>query len=131
MDKKDLPKGTKVIISTWVCKKSNGTYPGQLNARGFEQVAGKHFDPTSITDPVTNNTTIGIVLILMLLADWMARIYGIKGAFLKGKFEHGKEICMEVPQGMEHHYLGLAVMRLLKPMHGLKQAALLFWPNEA
>ena len=34
---------------------------------------------------------------------------------------------MEVPQGMEHHYWGLAVLRLLKPIYGLKQAASLFW----
>ena len=75
-----------------------------MNARGFKQVAGKHFYPTSTAAPVTNNTNIIIVLILMLLADWMARICNMKGVFLKGKFEDGKEIFMEVPQGMEHHY---------------------------
>ena len=32
-----------------------------------------------------------------------------------------------VPQVMEHCYWGLAVLRLLKPIYGLKQAALLFW----
>ena len=47
--------------------------------------------------------------------------------FLKGKFEDGKEIFMEVPQGMEHHYWGLAVLRLLKPIYVLKHVALLFW----
>ena len=51
----------------------------------------------------------------------------MKGAFLKEKFEDGKEIFMEVPQGMEHHYWVLAVLRLLKPIYGLKQAAMLFW----
>ena len=52
-----------------------------MNARGFKQVAWKRFDPTSTAAPVTNNTTIKIVLILMLLADWTARAYDIKGAF--------------------------------------------------
>ena len=51
LDKKDLPEGAKVIRST----KSNGTYCGQLNARGSEQVAGKHFDPTSTVARVTND----------------------------------------------------------------------------
>ena len=34
---------------------------------------------------------------------------------------------MEVPQGMEHHYWDSAVLKLLKLIYGLKQAALLFW----
>ena len=80
-------------------------------------MAGKHFDPTSTAAPVTNYTTIRIVLVITLLAVWMARIYNVKGMFLKGKFDDGEEIFMEVPQGMEHHYLGLAVLRLLKPIY--------------
>ena len=70
LDKKGLPNGVKVITSTRACKKkSNGTYHGRLNARGFEQIAGKHFDPTSTAAPMTNDTTKRIVFILMLLAD--------------------------------------------------------------
>ena len=57
-------------------------------------MAGKHFDPTSTAGPVTNDTTIRIVLLLMLIVDWMARIYDTKGMLLKGKFENGKEIFM-------------------------------------
>ena len=59
LDKRDLPEGVKVITSTWACKmKINSKYHGQLNARGFKQVAGKHFNPTSTAVPVTNDTTI-------------------------------------------------------------------------
>ena len=65
----------------------------------------------SIAAPVTNDITIRIVLILMLLADWMARIYDIKGTFLKGKFDNGKEIFMEVPQVMEHHCWDSVVLK--------------------
>ena len=105
LDKKDLPKGAKVVTSTWACKKkSNSTYSGQLNDRGFEQVPWKHFNPTSTYDTVMNDTTIRIVLVLMLLADWMARIHGINDAFLKRKFKDGKEIFMEMLQGMKFHY---------------------------
>ena len=125
---KDLPNGANVITSTWAYKKkSNGTYHGRLNARGFEQIAGKHFISTSIADPVTNDTTIIIVLVFMLLANWMARIHDVKGAFLKGKFEDDEENFMEVSQDMEHHYWGKSVLRLLKPIYGLKHAAMLFW----
>ena len=92
LDKKKLLEGAKVITSTWACKKkSYGTYCGQLNTREYEQVAGKHFDPTSTFAPVTNKAIIRIVLVLILLADCVERIYGIKGASLKGKFENGKK----------------------------------------
>ena len=124
LNKMDLPEGGKVVTSTWACKKkSNDTYYGQLNARRFKLVAGKHFNPTSTAAPVTNDTTIRIVLV----ADWTARIYFIKGAFLKGKFEVREEIFMEVPQCIKHHHWDLAVPRLFKPIYGMKQAALLFW----
>ena len=72
-------------------------------------------------------TTIRIVLILKLLANCITRIYNVKGAFFKGQIEDSKEIFMEVPQGVEHHYWGLAIVRLLKSIYGLKQAKLLFW----
>ena len=103
---------------TWACKKnSNSTYIGQLNARGFEQITGKHFNSTSTAAPVTSNTIIRIVLVLLLLADWMARIYDMKGVSLEEKFEDGKVIFIKVPQGMEHHYWDLAVLKLLKPLY--------------
>ena len=46
---------------------------------------------------------------------------------MKGKLEDGNVFFIEVPQGMEHHCWGLAAMRLLKPIYGLKQAVLLLW----
>ena len=81
-----------------------------MNARGFKQVVGKHFDPTSAAISVTNNTTIRIVLVLMLLAGWTAIIHDVKGMFLKGKFEDSEEIFMEVSQGKKHHYWRLALL---------------------
>ena len=98
-----------------------------MNARGFEQIAGKNFDPTLTAASVTSDTTNRIVLLLMLLENWTARTHDVKGAFLKGKFKDGEEIFMEVPQGMEHYYWDFTVTRLLKPIYGLKQVAMLFW----
>ena len=58
---------------TWACKKkSNDTYHGRLNARGFEQIAGKHVNPTLTIALVTNDTTVKNALILMLLVNWTA-----------------------------------------------------------
>ena len=41
--RKDLPKGEKVMTTTWAMKKkASGKLCGRLNARGYEQVEGKH-----------------------------------------------------------------------------------------
>ena len=51
----DLQAGTKIIDSVWAMKKkSNGTLHGRMNARGFKQVEGQHYNGTTISSPVTN-----------------------------------------------------------------------------
>ncbi len=55
----EVPFGSKILTSTWAMKKkANGTYRARLNARGYEQVPGKHYDPNSIAAPVTSDVTI-------------------------------------------------------------------------
>ena len=124
----DVPEDATLMDSTWACKKkSDGTLRGRLNARGFKQKADEHFDPSSISSPVTNCDTIRIVLTLMLMAGWTARVVDVKGAFLHGKFDSGEKIYMKVPQGMEKHYPSNVVLFLRKTIYGLKQAARAFW----
>ena len=53
-------------------------------------MAGKHFNLMSSAAPMTNDTTIKIVLVLMLIGDLKAGIYDVKGMFLKGNFEDGE-----------------------------------------
>ncbi len=80
---KDSPAGTKIIDSVWVMKKkSNGTLRGQMNARGFKQVEGQHYEGTTISSPVTNSATVRIVLTLMIMASMLAHVVNVKGAFL-------------------------------------------------
>ena len=123
-----LPKGTKTIDSTWACKqKSNGTLRGRLNARGFKQVDGEHYDSASIHAPVTNDITIRVVLTIMVMAGWIANVVDVKGAFLHGKFADGERIYMEVPIGWEKFYPPNVVLELKKTIYGLKQAAMAFW----
>ncbi len=79
--KKDLSPGTKVIDSVWAMKKkSNETLCRRLNARGFKQVEGQHYNSMTISLPVTNAATIRIVLVLMVMANMMAHIVDVKGA---------------------------------------------------
>ncbi len=94
---KDLPPGTKLIDSVWaIKKKSNGTLCGHMNAKGFKQVEGQHYDGTTISSPVTNSATSRIVLTLMIMADMLAHVVDDKGAFLHGEFEDGEVIHIKV-----------------------------------
>jgi hypothetical protein len=123
-----VPKGAKILTSTWAMKKkANGTFRARLNARGYEQVDGEHYDENAKAAPVVNEATIHIVLILAIMADWHAEVVDVKGAFLHGEFEKGRRIYMEVPQGFEEYYPPNTVLLLKKTLYGTKQAAMAFW----
>jgi hypothetical protein len=98
-----------------------------MNARGFKQVAGQHYNGTTISSPVTNSATIRIVLTLMIMASMKAHVVDVKGAFLHGEFEDKEIIDMKVPQNIEKHFLEGSVSLLKKCIYGLKQAAKAFW----
>jgi len=128
VDRDSVPEDAKIIDSTWVMKKkSNGTYGARMNARGFKQVEGQHFDGTSLAEPVTNDASMRIMFTLMLMAGWTAYIVDVKGAFLHGDFEDGEKIYMEVPKGFKNYYATNIVLLLLQTLYGLKQAAMAFW----
>jgi hypothetical protein len=97
-----VPKNAKVMYSTWAMKKnSNGTYCARLNARGYKQVDGIHYDTSNISSPVTNDATIRIIMVLMIIFKWSAKVVDVKGAFLCGSLKDGEEIFMEVQEGFE------------------------------
>jgi hypothetical protein len=126
--KKDVPKGAKILTSTWAMKKkASGRYRSRLNARGYEQVDGQYFDSTNISSPVTNDATIRIVMILTIIFGWTAGLIDVQGAFLCGNFKDGEEIYMEVPEVFERFYPKNVLLLLLQTIHGLRQAARAFW----
>ena len=123
-----IPRGSKILTTTWAMKKkANGKYRARLNARGFEQVDGIHYDEDTKAAPVTNEITIRIVLILMAMANWCAHVLDVQGAFLNGRFEGGEQLYMEIPEGLEKYYPGNTVLKLKRTIYGLKQAAYAFW----
>ena len=125
----DVPEGSKIITSTWAMKKkANGTYRARLNARGFQQVEGVHYDGNSISAPVASDITIRVVLVLMIMAGWIGEVLDVKGAFLHGDIDKNQRVYMEVPEGFEEHYDPMYyVLLLLQTLYGLKQAAISFW----
>jgi hypothetical protein len=108
-------------------KKANGVFRARLNARGYEQVDGVHYDEDAKSAPVVNEATIHIVMNIMAMAGWHAEILDVKGAFLHGEFEKGRKVYMEVPQGFEKYYDADTVLLLKKTLYGTKQAAMAFW----
>jgi Reverse transcriptase (RNA-dependent DNA polymerase) len=123
----EVPRNAKVLSSTWAMKKkANGTFRARLNARGFEQVPGIHYDPKTLAAPVVAMLTIRIVFIIMLVAGWSGHVIDVRGAFLKGDFGDGETLYMHLPQGMEKWYGSNVYLLLGKTLYGLKQAAYRF-----
>jgi hypothetical protein len=89
----DLPKGTKLIDTTWAMKKkSSRTLRERLNVQGFCQVVGEHYNGASISAPVTNAMTIKMTLTLLLMQGGITHFVDVKGAFLCNKFEDGEKV---------------------------------------
>ena len=126
--KEDVPKGAKVLTSTWAMKqKADGTLRARLNARGFEQKAGEHYEETGVSSPVVNEASIFLILILTCMAGWYMELNDVNGAFLNGLFSHGEKPYMYVPKGFERYYPSGMVLLLLKTIYGLKQSAFEYW----
>jgi hypothetical protein len=98
-----------------------------MNAREFKQDEGQHYDGTTISSPVTNSATIRIVLTLMIMAEMLAHVVDVKGAFLHGEFEDGEVIHMKIGQGSKKHFSEGSVLLLKKCLYGLKQAVKGLW----
>jgi Reverse transcriptase (RNA-dependent DNA polymerase) len=92
-------KRSSRLSTTWACKlKSNGTFRARLNAQGFQQIPGVHYDPKSVAAPVTNEVTVRIVMTLMIMAAWAGELLDVKGAFLHGQFgTRERRMHMHVP----------------------------------
>ena len=128
VDRAEVPREAKVLMSTWAMKKkSNSTFQAQVNARGYEQIEGIHYNVDTTAAPVVNKMTIRIVFTLMVMAGWYTEVVNVGGAFLHGEFEKGTKLYMEVPEGFEKFYPVGCLLLLLQTIYGLKQAAFAFW----
>ena len=76
-------------------KKASGTCRARINARGFEQVDGVHYDSTHLAAPVRNEMTIRIMYKMAVMAKWSAYVVDINGVFLKGRFKNGETFTLK------------------------------------
>jgi hypothetical protein len=128
VNRNQAPKDAKILTSTWAMKKeASGVHRARLNARGYKQVDGKHYDEDYKFAPVVTDATIHIILILIIMAGWWAELLDVKGAFLHGIFEKGRKVYMEIPQGYEKFYRTNSMLLLKKTLYGTKQATNAFW----
>jgi hypothetical protein len=61
------------------------------------------------------------------MANWLAWIVEVEGAFLQGRFQNGELIFMKIPNGFQNFYPSYVMLKLLRTLYGLAQAAIQFW----
>jgi hypothetical protein len=126
--RKDVLEGAKILTSTWAMKKkANGTYHVRMNARGYEQVDGEHYNKLIKAAPVANEITIWMILVLIVMASWAALVIDINGAFLSGELDEHVKCYLEVPEGFEKYYSPNVMLMLLRTLYSMIQAAYAFW----
>ena len=87
-----------------------------------------HFKKNSISSPVTNEVTIRIVLVLIILLLLVAGVLDMKGTFLQGEFDNDKEqIYITVLDGLEEYYRSNVLLKLLILIYGLCNASMVFY----
>ena len=117
--KNKVPNEAKVINTTLAMKKkANGTFHARVNARGFMQVPGEHYDRDSISSPITNEATIRVVYMLSIVFGWAHELIDVKCAFLCGDLQDKKLFYMKV--SFEKHYGQDVVSKLMRTLYGLK-----------
>ena len=112
-----------VLRVTGECILSDGRKKAQLVAKGFSQLEGINFN--EIFSPVVRFETVRLMLALSSLEDWHMEAVDVKTAFLYRKLN--EEIYMQQPEGFKLRGQEHKVLRLLRAIYGLKQAALAWW----
>jgi hypothetical protein len=86
-----------------------------------------HFDASDKAAPVVCDLTIRVVLILAIMANWLAWILDVEGAFLQGRFQNGELIFMKIPNGFQKFYPSYVMLKLLRTLYEMAQSAVQFW----
>ncbi|KAM2897932.1 hypothetical protein COP2_007520 [Malus domestica] len=121
----ELPKGRKAIGCKWVYAKKDGInnaspvrFKARLVAKGYAQKEG--IDYNEIFSPVVKNSSIRILLALVVQFDLELVQMDVKTAFLHGNLS--EEIYISQPEGYEEKGKENLVCKLNKSLYGLKQS---------
>ncbi|UYV69068.1 K02A2.6-like [Cordylochernes scorpioides] len=122
----DLPLGKRPISSRWVFKiKTNSKgdverFKARLVARGFSQKRNVDFFETY--SPVINFSVIRMIFALTINKNWYNRHLDVDNAYLYG--ELNEEIYMSPPDGSNDEKCEGKVLKLNRPIYGLRQSGL-------
>ena len=123
MDKAGIPPGMNIVGSRWVLTikyNPDGSiekYKARMVAKGYSQKQGLDYEGTFA--PVSQLTTIRIVLKLTIILGLSARHVDVKTAFLNAPLHH--EVYMQLPTGFAIG--GKQYGRTLKSIYFVKQAS--------
>ena len=110
-----------------VCRCNNELFRHVLSSTVGTEPEGKHYDAEEKAAPVVNKITINIILVLIVMCVWYSHLVDVKGAFLHGRMDPKHRLFCKVPKGFEKYYPKGVVLRVLKAVYGLIQAANVFW----
>ena len=69
---------------------------------------------------MTNEFTIRVVLVIMIVLQLLSGALDVKGEFLQGEFEFDKEeTYLTVPDGLKEECGNNVLLKLLAPIYGL------------
>ena len=109
-------------------KKPSGVYRARLALRGFKQKENEQYRKDDKSAPVVNETSIKIVMVLIVLGAWYTKVIDVEGAFLHGYFQRRNEkLYASIPKGFEKYYPHWAVLLCLKTIYGTIQGAIQWW----
>jgi hypothetical protein len=117
------PSNRKIIKSRWVYDLKTDVFGNAIRfkarntAKGFTQVEG--VDYTDTFAPVSDYSTVRLILILVQLEAYHCHLIDITTAFLNADLE--TEIYMEQPEGFTNGTDDVCLLK--KALYGLKQAA--------
>jgi len=111
-----------LVQSGYLKKKRDGRFRARLVCLGYSQIPGVDFSDNY--EPVGNNITFRVIMVLGLIYNLHAVLLDVETAFLYGKLE--EEIYMEISKGYKEVYTNLGNDKGLvikMAMYGLVQAA--------
>ena len=83
VERNSVPKGARIITSTWAMKKKSiGVFRARLAERGFQQQDGVHYDSSSTSSPVVYDITIRVFFVLAIMAGWHIEVLDVIGCIL-------------------------------------------------
>ncbi len=124
-NKRNIPSNHRCIKCKWVFKiKRNGVFRARLVACGYSQIPGVDFSENF--SPVVHDITFRLLIKVMILCGYSAKIADVETAFLHGRLE--EEIYMDCPPGMTEVGLGDVdhmkdALLLLQSIYGTVQSA--------